>query len=234
MTQVLSKTKFASPVEQVLNFVCFPYRAFIQNPNESTRRFMCLRDERMYYVAKHCSGRTLDLGCGPDNVFVKQFMKGNGQGADVFRYPGLQDSEIIENPPYLAFDDNSFETVTLIANVNHIPTSIIATEFQEIARVLRPGGKLVVTRIGLITSVLTHTVVHIQSMLSSAYYDMDRERGVEDDERYTVSRKEIQALAEANHLHQQTVQRFWTQWWLNEVLVFEKSTEQQSVRRCAA
>ena len=68
-----TQNRFRNPVERLANLVAFPYRAVIQNPNKSSDHFMCLRDERMYYVAKHCRGRVLDVGCGPGNMFLRKF-----------------------------------------------------------------------------------------------------------------------------------------------------------------
>lgn len=216
------KRSFESGVEKVYNFLLFPYRAFILNPNQSSTRLICLRDERMYYVKQYCKGKTLDLGCGPGNVFVRHFLDGDGTGLDVFKYPGLQDSEVVNDPCNLPFPLEQFDTVTLIANFNHIPTSIVSDELKEIARVTAPNGQVLVTRIGLITSLLTHTVVKIQSLLSKEYYDMDSERGVEHDERYTVSRQEINALAEQAGMKVERIIGFWTQWYLNELLILKK------------
>jgi SAM-dependent methyltransferase len=142
-------------------------------------------------------------------------------GVDVFQYPGLTADQIVD-PLHMPFADGSFDTVTLIANVNHIPQSKIRDEFLEIGRVLKPDGRLVITRIGTLVSFLTHNVVHLQSKLSSKYYDMDHERGLEDDERLSVPLAEINQLAASIGAKLQVRDRIWTQWWLNEVLVYER------------
>lgn len=208
--------------EKWLGFLSFPYRSVILNPNESKKHFMCLRDERMYYIRELCKGKVLDVGCGPDNVFIKNFYDKNGLGIDFHAYPGLEETQVVSPAVPFPLESASFDTVTLIANVNHIPTSIIEPEFTEIARVLKPGGRLLITRIGLIVSFMTHNVVKIQSKISDKYYDMDTERGMEEDERLTVSRREIRDLATKNGLKLQGIRKLWTQWALNEILIFEK------------
>lgn len=214
---------FETPKESLLNFLSFPYRAFILNPNMSSGRFFCLRDERMFYVSRHCKGRVLDIGCGPGNYFIKNFCSNESVGIDVFKYPGLDDVQIVPDMCQLPFQDCSFDTVTLIANINHIPRSIIKEEFKEISRILKPEGRLIITRIGPVISWMTHTVLKIQSMISDKYYDMDTERGMEHDERLSVPRIEIDHLCRTNELYPLLIEKFWTQWWLNEVLVFKKN-----------
>ncbi len=214
---------YRSFFDRLLNFVVFPYRAFIMNPNQSTRAFVCLRDERMSSVAQYCKGKTLDVGCGPDNVFIGNFYK-NGIGVDFFKFQGLEESQIIHNPKQFPFENESFDTITLIANINHIPMSVLEDEFTEMQRILKPGGRMVITRIGLITSLLTHNVVKLQSKVSSHIHDMDSERGCCHDERYSVTKKEIIDVCARHGLVYRESHLFWTLWWLNGLLVFEKSS----------
>ena len=212
---------YTSLSQKIWNFICFPYRAFILDPNQSTKHLLCLRDERMDYVSKYIKGKVLDLGCGPGNMFIK-FFAPDGLGVDFFQYEGLTPDQIIENPRKFSFADASFDTIALIANINHIPTSVFEDEFKEISRITKLGGRLVITRIGYIPSLLTHNVVKIQSKLSGHIHDMDSERGCEHDERYTVSVKEITDICLRNGFRFVECKSFWTEWWLNGLLVFEK------------
>lgn len=215
------KTSYSSRLEELLNFALFPYKAFIQNPNESGGRLMCLRDERMARVREHCRGRVLDLGCGPRKVFITHFWDGEGQAVDFFAYEGLEPDDVISGLP-LPFADASFDTVTLIANVNHIPQSIFQREMDEIGRVLKRPGRVVITRIGYLVSLLTHSVVKIQSKISKKYQDMDSDRGMEEDERWTVPVEEIAEALTPRGFRLSRRRRLWTQWWLNEILVFDR------------
>jgi SAM-dependent methyltransferase len=212
---------YRSFFDKFVNFLAFPYRAFIMNPNQSTKMLLCLRDERMSSVARFCKGKTLDVGCGPDNVFINCFYK-NGMGVDFFQFQGLEENQIIKNPKQFPFEDNSFDTLTLIANINHIPMSVLEDEFTEMQRILKPGGRIVITRIGLVTSLLTHNVVKLQSKLSPHIHDMDSERGCCHDERYSVTKKEIKDVCSRHGLVYKESHLFWTLWWLNGLLVFEK------------
>lgn len=216
------KTRFNSSYEKLVNTLLFPYRAIIQNPNKSSASLACLRDERMINVARFCKGKVLDIGCGPGDVFNKHFLNGNGKSIDFFGYEGLQSDQIVPDPTHLPFNDGEFDTVTLIANINHIPKSVFTDEMREISRVLKPNGRLVMTRIGLIVSFMTHHVVEVQSKLSSSYYDMDNDRGMEEDERYTVSRGEIDSVCSKVGLKKESIHKIWPQWGLNEIIVYSK------------
>jgi len=62
--------------------------------------------------------------------------------------------------------DASFDTVTFIACLNHIPYRLEA--LQEAHRVLRPGGRLVATMIGRLLGRVGHAIW---------WYSEDRHRG---------------------------------------------------------
>ncbi len=200
----------------------FPYRAFVLNPNISKGGLICLRDERMLNVKKHCKGKVLDVGCGPDNVFVSHYLDQNSIGVDFHLYPGLKEEQIIKDPLNFPFEDKSFDTITLIANINHIPEPIFKDEITELCRMLKADGRIIVTRIGQVTSFLTHNVVHLQSMISKSYYSMDHDRGMEEDERLSVSMKELNSVFASSQMQLSIKDSLWTQWNLNEILVYER------------
>jgi SAM-dependent methyltransferase len=112
-----------------------------------------LRDERMEVVRKHCRGKVLDLGCGPDNIFIRQYCDGVGIGADVFPYSGI---DVLVSSVALPFPDEVFDTVTLIAVGGHIPRSVRLQSFKEISRILKEGGRLVLTEGEVVTQTIHH------------------------------------------------------------------------------
>ncbi len=173
-------------------------------------------------VRRFCKGHVLDIGCGPGDIFNRYFLNGNGQSVDFHDYEGLKASQVIKDPKKFPFTDANFDTVTLIANINHIPKSVFEDEIKEIGRVLKKDGELVMTRIGLVVSFLTHNWVKVQSAVSKEYYDMDSDRGMEEDERYTVSLEEIESACKKAGLTYQGTHKIWTQWALNEILIFKK------------
>jgi SAM-dependent methyltransferase len=92
-------------------------------------------------VLPFVKGRLLDLGCG-NNALVGEY-KGQGIGVDVFQWGNVD--IVIHDSACLPFSAGEFDTVTVIAALNHIPNREEA--LKEIHRVLRPGGELIVTMI---------------------------------------------------------------------------------------
>jgi SAM-dependent methyltransferase len=96
-------------------------------------------------------GRLLDVGCGFNNL-VSAY--GSGVGVDIFPWDGVD--VLVGDPAELPFPDRSFDTVTIVAALNHIPNR--AEALIEIGRVLRSCGRLVVTMIGPKTGLLAHAL----------------------------------------------------------------------------
>jgi SAM-dependent methyltransferase len=214
--------KYSSQFQKIINFFFFPYRAFFLHPIVSGQRLLSLRDERFAYVAQFVHGRVLDVGCGPYNAFIRDYCSPDSIGVDFFKYPGLEDKNIIKDPAHFPFPDSSFDCVTLIANINHIPEKHLQDELSEISRVIKVGGRIVLTRIGPVVSFLTHEVAHLQSKISDKYYSMDHERGMEEDERLSVPVNEIDTKLGALGFRRIIRHSIKPQWCLNEVLVYEK------------
>lgn len=215
--------KYSSLKQKLLNFLLFPYRAVFLHPIDSGKNLLSLRDDRFAHVARFTKGKVLDVGCGPFNAFVRDYCTDDSQGVDFFLYPGLTEANLIKDPASFPFPDHSFDTVTLIANINHIPLKHLDSELGEINRILKPGGRIIITRIGTLISFMTHEVAHLQSKLSSKYYSMDHERGMEEDERLSVSVREIDRRLGKLGLKRTIRHKNILQWCLNEVLVYEKT-----------
>jgi SAM-dependent methyltransferase len=205
----------------VKDFVTFPLRAVL--PVQESRWGLTSRpDERFEYVAREVTGRVLDIGCGRDNAFVTRFADGSGVGIDVFRYDGLDDRNIVEDMTHLPFDDESFDTVTFIANFNHIPAPDRDAEVREAFRVLRAGGRVVVTMGNPVAELTIHRLVHTYDRLLGTNLDMDTERGMHEDEEFFVRDRVIVEHLAAAGFRGVEKRYFVTQWGLNHLLTASK------------
>lgn len=112
-------------------------------------KWTTLEEERINAVLPLIKGRLLDVGAGP-NTLVKCY--GNGIGVDIFDWGG--GALLIEDSAHLPFRDRSFDTVSFIAALNHIPNRKNA--LREAQRVLKPGGRLILTMIGPVLGSIGH------------------------------------------------------------------------------
>jgi SAM-dependent methyltransferase len=203
-----------SRLQTLMDSALMPVRALFIG-EENRFHLSSIRDERMRMVAKYCSGRVLDIGCGPGNRFINEYIgPENGIGIDVFAYEGV--NNIVENMAKLPFGDAEFETVTLVAVGGHIPKDKRVAEFIEFARILKPGGRLIMTEGEIITQTLRHKWLE----LISGGHDMDSERGMDEKEEYAMPRSEILTYLNTPPLRLVRHERFM--WRLNNVYVAEK------------
>lgn len=203
--------------QRSLDNLFFPIRALFI-PEVATFGLTSLREERMEIVANYISGRVLDIGCGPGNHFIKSWANIDSVGIDVFRYEGV---EIVhEDMTNLPFENQTFDTVTLIAVGGHIPQHLRIPQFIDIARVLKPGGKLVMTE----GEPITQTIGHLWRFFSFALIgkkDMDSERGMEENEQYCMPYNEI--IQYLNQPPLRLIEKKKFMWGLNNVYVAEKN-----------
>ncbi len=140
-------------------------------------------EERIIKVQEHITGRFLDIGCGT-NIFVKA--GGNGIGIDVHPWEGAD--IVVKNTGKLDFPDNDFDSVLIVAALNHIPER--ESTLREAYRVLKPGGKIILTMLTPFVSYITHKIRYI--------YDSDQfERGMTDGEVWGIKKKDMYRLLSA-------------------------------------
>ena len=206
------------PIQKIKDFLFFPLRA-VTIFEDDNWGLTSLRSERFHYVSTEVRGYCLDVGCGKQNWFVTRYLHGNGKGIDVFPYEGLSEEHIVKDITHFPFDDNSFESVTFIANINHVPKSQRDIELTEAHRCLKPGGNIVVTMGNPIAELLVHQVVYWYDRLLGTRYDMDTERGMHEEEEYFLKDTEIvERLARAG-FRNITKKYFATQWGLNHMFI---------------
>ena len=149
-------------LQTVWDFVGIPARLILFPPEWLERcGWTTLEDERMRHVLPEIRGRLLDVGAGP-NTLVQLY--GNGTGVDVFDWGG--GAVVVIDSADLPFADRSFDTVTFIACLNHIPNRQAA--LREARRLLAPGGRVVMTMINPLLGGVGHAIW---------WYSEDKHRG---------------------------------------------------------
>lgn len=118
-----------------------------------TRVVEDLARRRRERVRRHVKGRLLDIGCG-DNRLVREY--GSGVGVDVVDWGDVD--LVVEDTARLPFEDASFDSVSFVACLNHIPNR--EEVLDEARRVLRPDGRLIATMIPPALSAVWHRLIH--------------------------------------------------------------------------
>lgn len=98
-------------------------------------------------------GRILDIGCGTYPYFLAHTEFEKKFAIDQLPMPTHVASNLriegfslnLNLRPALPFDPDFFNVVTLLAVVEHLNPDSMAVIFQEIHRVLRPGGRVIMT-----------------------------------------------------------------------------------------
>lgn len=88
------------------------------------------------------TGRTLELGSADVNGSVRPLFSGEYIGIDHSEAAGV---DMVMSAAALTFDDASFDTVVSTSMLEHDPA--FWRTLPEVARVLRPGGHLVLTTV---------------------------------------------------------------------------------------
>ena len=178
-----------------------------------------LASERFDYVAKEVRGYCLDVGCGRGNRFVAEYLDGKGRGIDVFPYEGLEDENVVSDLSRFPYADGVFESVTFIANINHVPEPLRDVELREAYRVLKPKGNVIVTMGNPLAEIAVHKVVHLYDHLLKTNYDMDSERGMHEDEDFYLTDTEIIGRLTRAGFSEIKKKYFLTQWGFNHLFV---------------
>ena len=103
--------------QNIWDFIGIPFRLVLFD-QEWLPKFgwTTLEDERITAVLPFINGKLLDIGAGT-NSLIKKY--GDGIGVDIFDWGG--GALVVKDTSNLSFEDQSFDTVTFIACMNHIP-----------------------------------------------------------------------------------------------------------------
>lgn len=175
--------------------LAFPLLAFISPERAYRLGLTPLDDERILICLRYAQGRLLDVGCG-SNQFVRRY--GNGVGVDVYPWSGI---DLLCDTAQLPFPDAIFDTVTMVASLNHISELKRSFVLAQVHRVLRPDGQLLVTMLDPIIGLITHRL--------REGVDPDQlERGIHHDENLGLWSSDVRGLLEEAGFQVDWRQRF--------------------------
>ncbi|SOB60768.1 conserved protein of unknown function [Pseudodesulfovibrio profundus] len=167
--------------------------------------------ERFTMVLNNTKGKLADIGCG-DNEMTAIYSNATGNkaiGIDVYDFGG--GAMIVEDTSDLPFDDASFDTVSFVACLNHVPVSIRHAVLKEAGRILTEDGRIVITMINPFVGIIRHKL---------AWWDKDQhERGMEEEDMGLTPEYIIQLFKECGY-KLSLKQGFM--FGLNTLYVFEK------------
>ncbi|MGE3313500.1 MAG: class I SAM-dependent methyltransferase [Planctomycetaceae bacterium] len=163
----ITRTELEQPrsaLKHAWNLAGLPFR-FVLFPDHWNRNlgWSSLEEERLRAVFPAIRGRLLDIGAGPNTLC--RLYGSNSVGVDVYDFGG--GATIVEDTRHLPFADQSFDTVTFVACLNHIPYRLDV--LREARRLLRPGGRVVATMINRALGDVGHKIW---------WYSEDKERGM--------------------------------------------------------
>lgn len=176
------------------DFIFAPLR-FLLLPDEISEKLglTSLEQERLNAVLPYIKGRLLDIGAGRNRLVQ---LYGNGVGVDVRDWGG--GALVVDDASKLSFADRSFDTVTFVASLNHIPNRVAV--LNEAYRLLKDDSKLIITMIGPILGKLGHFLW---------WYGEDRKRrGMKKGEVSGMKKTEIDRLLTAAGFKMVGHQRF--------------------------
>lgn len=142
-----------------------------------------LLEWRINEVLPHVTGRLLDIGCGTNELARRH--SGNGVGVDVYNWGDVD--FVVKDTANLPFGDGEFDTVSIVAALNHIPNR--EEVLREAFRCLCPGGRIIVTMIPPALSRVWHA-------LRSPWDADQKERGMKAGEVFGFSAGQVYSFLE--------------------------------------
>jgi SAM-dependent methyltransferase len=177
--------------QRIKDRICFPLLAFLSSEHARSLHLTPIDEERVAITLARCRGSLLDIGCG-SNELVRSYRarQGSAVGVDVLPWPG---SDVMCDTTRLPFPDRRFDTVAMLACLNHVPQSKRGQVLLEAGRVLKDEGHLLVTMINPVVGVVVHAI--------RRRYDPDQlQRGIGEEETKGLWDREVKELLAVSHL----------------------------------
>jgi len=169
----------------LMDLIFSPIRILLPDSWVELLGLTSLRAERMRVVLEWMHGCCLDIGCN-NNLLIKLYRDKSGYnkeslesiGVDIVKWGG--DEIVIRSSDELPFPDSTFDTVSFLACLNHIPERKGALE--ESFRVLKPQGILLITMINPFIGSISHRV---------RFWGEHSQREVHQDETFGLYRDDV-------------------------------------------
>lgn len=192
-------------VQKNWDFIGLPFRLLLFDQKWLPAfSWTTLEQERINALFPHVKGRLLDIGAG-NNELIHQY--GNGIGVDVFDWGS--GALIVKNAAALPFKDNSFDTISFLACLNHITNR--EQVLEEAKRLLRPKGRILITMINPILGGIGHPLW---------WYSEDRKRGgMQEGELSGMWSSQIISILESKGFSLVDKTKFL--YWMNNLLIFK-------------
>jgi ubiquinone/menaquinone biosynthesis C-methylase UbiE len=171
--------------QKIKDRVCFPLLIFLSSEQARALGLTPIDEERVAMALGRCRGLLLDIGCGT-NELARRYRSRQGMaiGVDIHPWPG---TDVVCDTTRLPFPDGHFDTVLMLACLNHVPQSKRIQVLQEARRVLKGEGQLLITMINPVVGFFSHPI--------RRRYDLDQlERGIGEEEAKGLWEKEVKAL----------------------------------------
>jgi SAM-dependent methyltransferase len=180
----IERPLYPSALSYAVNQIALPLKLLIPQP--VIRRipfFKTNANIRTGIVLNAARGRLLDIGCGTNRLVARYRADGgDGIGVDVYPWSGVD--LVVDDTSRLAFPDASFDTISFVACINHIPNR--KDVLREARRLLKPAGQVLLTNLTPRLSRIWH---------AWAFWDADQhERGMAAGEVWGFTHAELVAL----------------------------------------
>jgi len=206
-----------SKFQKIKDFITFPVRSLLVTEHNKWG-LTSLRNERYDYAAKEVKGYCLDVGCCRNNAFINNFLSGNGVGIDNFPFEGLTSAHLVEDFTKFPFKEKTFDSVTFLANINHIPEKDRDLELSEAYRCLKTGGTIIIQTAIPWVSIVAHVTAEYYDKIFKTNHHTDTEMGMDEDDYYVKESEVFERLKKAGFVDIKK-KSFGTQWWLNRLYV---------------
>ena len=194
--------------QRIWDFIGIPFRFGLFNQHWLKYfHWTSLEQERIREVIKFVRGKLLDIGAGTNSLVG---LYKNGIGIETYDWGG--GTLVVNDSASLDFAEKSFDTITFVASLNHIPNR--SAVLKEAVRVLKDNGLIIITMINPLIGYFVHKLIPDREDIARG--------GMQSGELNGIWTKQLIKMCTQCNLVLQKHHRFL--YGLNNLYVFKKST----------